>query len=114
MDGIYYIIAYLCLVAWFSWLPVKTTYRYRPPFFWRWTALLTSSGPLISILILIGFLLSATSDEAYSSFMATGFLMILALLPVQILIAVTAYLFICSSLKQPPAPTEEDSVSNEG
>jgi hypothetical protein len=63
---------------------------------------------------LIGFLLSATSDEAYGSFMATGFLMILALLPVQILIAVTAYLFICSSLKQPPEPTEEESVSNEG
>jgi hypothetical protein len=113
MDGIYYIIAYFCFVAWFSWLPVKTTYRYHPPFFWRWTTLLTSSGPVLSILILIGFLLSATSDEAYGSFMATGFLMILALLPVQILIAVTAYLFICSSLKKPPAPTDEESVSSE-
>ena len=114
MDGIYYIVAYLCFVAWFSWLPVKTTYHYHPPFFWRWTTLLTSSGPVLSILILIGFLLSATSDEAYGSFMATGFFMLVALLPFQILIAVTAYLFICSSLKERQLLLDNEPVSSEG
>jgi len=113
VDGIFFIIAYLCFVAWFSWLPVKTTYRYHPPYFWRWTTLLTSSGPLLSTLILIGFLLSATSDEAYGSFMATGFFMILALLPFQILIAVTVYLFICSSLKARYLSLENESASGE-
>ncbi len=114
MDGIFYIVAYLCFVAWFSWLPVKTTYRYHPPFFRRWTILLTSSGPLLSTLILIGFLLSATSDEAYGSFMATGFFMLVALLPFQILIAVTAYLFICSSLKERQLLLDNKPVSSEG
>lgn len=113
MDGIFYVIAYLCFVAWFSWLPVKTTYRYHPPYFWRWTTLVTSSGPLLSTLIFIGFLLSATSDEAYGSFVATGFFMILALLPFQILIAVTVYLFICSSLKERNALIDDESISSE-
>jgi uncharacterized BrkB/YihY/UPF0761 family membrane protein len=114
VDVIFYVVAYLCFVAWFSWLPVKTTYRYHPPYFWRWTALVTSSGPLLSTLIFIGFLLSATSDEAYGSFVATGFFMILALLPFQILIAVTVYLFICSSLKERDAQIDEESISSEG
>ncbi len=70
--------------------------------------LLTSSGPLLSALILIGFLLSATSAEAYGSFMATGFFMIVALLPFQLLIAATAYLFICSSLKERHAQLDDD------
>ena len=114
VDSIFYVIAYLCFVAWFSWLPVKTTYRYHPPYFWRWTTLVTSSGPLLSTLIFIGFLLSATSDEAYGSFVATGFFMILALLPFQILIAVTVYLFICSSLKERDAQIDDESISSEG
>jgi len=113
VDGIFFIIAYLCFVAWFSWLPVKTTYRYQPPYFWRWTTLLTSSGPLLSTLIVIGFLLSATSDEAYGSFMATGFFMILALLPFQILTEVTVYLFICSSLKERAGAIDDESISSE-
>ena len=113
MDGTFFSIAYICFVAWFSWLPVRTTYKYQPPYFWRWTILLTSSGPLLSMLILIGFLLSATSDEAYGSFMATGLIMIAAILPFQILIAVTAYLFICSSLKDRHAQIIEDTVNDD-
>ncbi len=112
MDGIFYIVAYLCFVAWFSWLPVTTSYRYDPPYFKRWVTLLTSSGPLLSMLILIGFLLSATSDEAYGSFMATGFIMLVALLPFQLLIAITAYLFICSSLKERALRLDHESISN--
>jgi len=113
VDGIFYIVAYLCFVAWFSWLPVTTTYRYDPPYFKRWTTLLTSSGPLLSTLILIGFLLSATSEDAYGSFMATGFFMLIALLPFQILIAVTAYLFICSSIKDRHLLLDEESISSD-
>jgi hypothetical protein len=45
---------------------------------------------------------------------ATGFFMILALLPFQILIAVTVYLFICSSLKERNAQIDEESISSEG
>lgn len=113
MDGIFYIVAYICLVAWFSWLPVTTTHKYQPPYFRRWTILLTSSGPVLSSLIMIGFLLSATSNESYGSFMAAGFMMLVALLPFQILIAVTAYLFICSSLKHRHAQLNDESVSSE-
>ena len=113
MDGIFYIVAYLCFVAGFSWLPVTTTYRYDPPYFKRWTTLLTSSGPLLSTLILIGFLLSATSEDAYGSFMATGFFMLIDLLTFQILIAVTAYLFICSSIKDRHLLLDEESISSD-
>lgn len=112
MDSALYIVAYLSFVAWFSWLPVKTTLPYAPPYFWRWTILLTSSGPLLSALIMIGFLLSATSDEAYGSFMATGFIMLVALLPFQLLIAVTVYLFICSSLKERALALNEESTTS--
>jgi hypothetical protein len=45
--------------------------------------------------------------------MGTGFFMILALLPFQILIAVTVYLFICSSLKERTALLDETSISSE-
>jgi hypothetical protein len=110
LDGIFFLIAYLCFVAWISWLPVKTTRPYNPPYFWRWTLLLTSSGPLLSTLILIGFHLLATSDEAHSSFITAGFLMVLALLPFQLLIAVTAYLFMCSSLKERQTHLDEESI----
>ncbi len=113
MDGNFFIIAYLCFVAWFSWLPVKTTWPYKPPYFWRWTLLLTSSGPLLSTLILIGFHLLASSEEVYGYFISTGFLMIVALLPFQILTAATVYLFICSSLKERQQTLDQESVSPE-
>jgi len=68
---------------------------------------------MLSSLILIGFLLSATSNETYGSFMAAGFMMLVALLPFQVLIAVTAYLFICSSLKHRYAQLNEESVTSD-
>ncbi|MDN4017923.1 hypothetical protein [Zwartia panacis] len=90
---------------------MTTTRPYSPPYFWRWTILLTSSGPLLSALTMIGFLLSAPTDESYGSFMATGFIMLVALLPFQLLISMTAYLFICSSLKERALRFDDESIS---
>ncbi|MDN3986972.1 hypothetical protein [Zwartia vadi] len=112
MDGNFFLIAYLCFVAWFNWLPLKTTRPYNPPYFWRWTLLLTSSGPLLSALIMIGFHLLATSEEAHGYFISTGFLMIVALLPFQLLTAATVYLFICSSLKDRTPQLKDESISS--
>jgi hypothetical protein len=110
-DGMLYVLAYLAFVAWFSLLPVLTTRKYDPPYFWRWTLMLISSGPLLSALTLAGFLLSASSGEVYSTFMATGFFIVALIIPFQLLIAMTAYLFICSTLKERRMQQEGQSAT---
>jgi hypothetical protein len=91
---------YLSFVAWFSLLPVIKTKKYQPPYFWRWSLLLFSSGPLLSGLTIAGFFLSAHEGPSYDMFMATGFFIIFLLIPFQLLVPITVYLFICSSLKE--------------
>jgi hypothetical protein len=113
MDGALYIVAYLAFIAWFSLLPVTTTRKYDPPYFWRWTIMLISSGPLLSALTLAGFILSAPTGEVYTTFMATGFFVVALIIPFQLLIAMTAYLFICSTLKERRLQLQEQSASSE-
>lgn len=99
-STVLYFTIYLALVCWVSWLPVIVTKRYEPPYFWRWTALVTSSGPILSILTLIGFALVAPSETGFESFMLTGLFVLLLIIPFQLLVPMTVYLFICSSLKE--------------
>jgi hypothetical protein len=73
--------------------------------------MLISSGPLLSTLTLAGFLLSAPSGEVYSTFMATGFFIVALIIPFQLLIAMTAYLFICSTLKERRMQQEGQSAT---
>jgi|GEM_PF-811084 glucose-6-phosphate-specific signal transduction histidine kinase len=91
---------YLSLMAWVSLLPVIVTKKYHPPYFWRWGLLLFSSGPLLSALTIAGFFLSAHEGPTYDMFMSTGFFVIFLLIPFQLLVPMTVYLFICSSLKE--------------
>jgi hypothetical protein len=96
-----YFALYFALVAWVSWLPMIVTKRYEPPYFWRWTMLVTGSGPLLSVLTLIGFALVApSSGSGFESFMLTGLFVMLLIIPFQLLVPMTVYLFICSSLKE--------------
>lgn len=99
-ESLAYIILYLAAVAWVSYLPVLKTKQYDPPYFWRWAIMLTSSGPLLSGLTIIGFILTAQDASSYDSFIMTGWIILLLLIPFQLLIAMTAYLFICSTLKE--------------
>jgi glucose-6-phosphate-specific signal transduction histidine kinase len=96
----FYIFLYLAALAWVSWLPVIVSRHYKPPFFWRWTILLASSGPLLSGFIIIGFILIAQDVSSFDTVMMTGWMIILFLIPFQLLVAMTVYLFICSSLKE--------------
>lgn len=91
---------YLALIGWVSLLPVIVTKKYQPPYFWRWALLLFSSGPLLSGLTIAGFFLSAHAGPTYDMFMSTGFFVIFLLIPFQLLVPITVYLFICSSLKE--------------
>lgn len=100
MQTLLFTAFYLSFVAWFSLLPVITTKKYSPPFFWRWCLLLVSSGPLLSGLTIAGFFLSAHEGPSYDMFMSTGFFIIFLLIPFQLLVPTTVYLFICSSLKE--------------
>jgi len=95
-----YIVLYLAAVAWVSWLPVIVARHYNPPYFWRWAIMLTSSGPLLSGLIIIGFILVAQDASSFDTVMMTGWMIMLLLIPFQLLMAVTGYLFICSTLKE--------------
>ena len=99
MQTLFFPTLYLSFVAWFSLLPVITTKKYQPPFFWRWCLLLVSSGPLLSGLTIAGFYLSAHEGPSYDMFMSTGWFVIFLLIPFQILVPVTVYLFICGALK---------------
>lgn len=100
MSTAFYFLVYLAAVAWISYLPVITTKKYQPPYFWRWTMLVTSSGPLLSVLTIIGFALTAPAGDGFDSFMMTGLFILLLIIPFQLLVPMTVYLFICSSLKE--------------
>jgi len=91
---------YLSLMAWVSLLPVIVTKKYQPPYFRRWALLLFSSGPLLSGLTIAGFFLAAHEGPTYDMFMSTGFFVIFLLVPFQLLVPITVYLFICSLLKE--------------
>jgi hypothetical protein len=99
-ESFFYIVLYLAAVAGVSWLPLIVSKPYEPPYFWRWATLLTSSGPLLSGLIILGFILIAQDASSYDTVMMTGWMIVLFLIPFQILMAVTAYLFICATLKE--------------
>lgn len=100
MDTLFYFLVYLALVSWVSYLPIITTKKYAPPFFWRWTLLVTGTGPLLSILSIAGFILTAPAGNGFDSFMMTGLFVLLLIIPFQVLVPMTVYLFICSSLKE--------------
>ena len=100
MQSFFFPALYLSFVAWFSLVPVITTKKYQPPFFWRWCLLLVSSGPLLSGLTIAGFYLSAHEGPSYDMFMSAGWFVIFLLIPFQILVPVTVYLFICGALKE--------------
>lgn len=100
MSAHFYFLLYLSFVTWVSYLPVVKTRPYDPPYFWRWTLLLTFSGPMLSLLTYIGFEFAAPMGEGYESFMKTGLFILLLITPFQLLIPMTAYLFICATLKE--------------
>jgi len=108
-----YFALYLALVSWISYLPIKVTRKYKPPYFWRWTLLVTGTGPLLSLLSIAGFVLTAPETAAADSFMMTGLFVLILIVPFQLLVPMTVYMFICSSLKErraaevgPPDPNE--------
>lgn len=100
MDTFFYFLLYLALVSWVSYLPIVTTKKYAPPYFWRWTLLVTGTGPLLSLLSIAGFVLSAPAGNGFDSFMMTGLFVLLLIIPFQLLVPMTVYMFICSSLKE--------------
>lgn len=100
MGTLFYFLIYLAFVSWVSFLPVYTTRKYAPPYFWRWTLLVTGTGPLLSILSIAGFALTAPSGTGFDSFMMTGLFVLVLIVPFQLLVPMTVYLFICSSLKE--------------
>ena len=100
MDTLFYFSLYLAVVIGVSYLPIITTKKYAPPYFWRWTLLVTGTGPLLSLLSIVGFVLSAPSGAGFDSFVMTGFFILLLITPFQVLVPMTVYLFICSSLKE--------------
>jgi hypothetical protein len=100
MHTLIYFGLYLTAVTWVSYLPIFATRRYEPPYFWRWTMLVTASGPLLSILSIAGFMLSAHEGSGFDSFMMTGLFVLLLITPFQLLVPMTVYMFICSSLKE--------------
>lgn len=93
-------LVYLTFVSWISLLPVVKTRKYNPPYFWRWTTLVISSGPLLSVLTIFGFLLIAPEGDLFSLFMNTGLFILLLIIPFQLLVPMTVYMFICASLKE--------------
>ena len=95
-----YFLLYLGIISWISWLPMIKTKKYSPPYFWRWTMLVTSSGPLLSLLTIFGFVLIAPEGELYALFMNTGLIILLLIIPFQLLVPMTVYMFICASLKE--------------
>lgn len=100
LESTFYIVIYLALVACVSLLPVWVSRPYQPPYFWRWVMMLVSSGPLLSTLTIIGFILVAQDASSFDTVMMTGWMILFLLIPFQLLIAMTAYLFICSTLKE--------------
>jgi glucose-6-phosphate-specific signal transduction histidine kinase len=113
MSMIIYFSLYLALVTWVSLLPIKVTRKYNPPYYWRWTLLVMGTGPLLSILSIAGFVLSAPDGNGFDGFMMTGLFILLLIIPFQLLVPMTVYMFICSSLKErkasefgPPDPRE--------
>ncbi|MCD8537059.1 MAG: hypothetical protein LRY56_06020 [Burkholderiaceae bacterium] len=109
MDTLFYFLVYLALVSWVSYLPIVTTKKYAPPYFWRWTLLVTGTGPLLSVLSIAGFVLTAPSGNGFDSFMMTGLFVLLLIIPFQVLVPMTVYLFICSSLKERRAALDGDN-----
>lgn len=100
MDTLFYFFVYLAFVSWVSYLPIATTRKYAPPYFWRWTLLVTGTGPLLSVLSIAGFVLTAPEGGGFDSFMMTGLFVLLLIIPFQLLVPMTVYMFICSSLKE--------------
>jgi hypothetical protein len=100
MDVMIYFFLYLAFVTWVSYLPVLKTRQYEPPYFWRWSLLLTFSGPLLAILTYLGFFFAAPEGPGHESFMMTGVFILLLITPFQLLVPMTAYLFICATLKE--------------
>jgi len=100
MALLIYFTLYLALVTWISYLPIMVTRKYSPPYFWRWTLLVTGTGPLLSILTLAGFVLTAPDGSGFDSFMMTSLFILILIVPFQLLVPMTVYLFICSSLKE--------------
>lgn len=113
MDTFFYFLIYLALVSWISYLPIVTTKRYAPPYFWRWTLLVTGTGPLLSLLSIAGFALTAPSGSGFDSFMMTGLFILLLIIPFQLLVPMTVYLFICSSLKERRAELEAHNTHSD-
>ncbi len=106
MDLLFYFLVYLALVSWVSYLPIVTTKKYAPPYFWRWTLLVSGTGPLLSLLSIAGFVLTAPSGTGFDSFMMTGLFVLLLIIPFQLLVPMTVYMFICSSLKERRAASQ--------
>ena len=113
MSVFIYFSLYLALVTWISLLPIKVTHKYNPPYFWRWTLLVIGTGPLLSLLSIAGFALTAPDGSGFDGFMMTGLFILLLIIPFQLLVPMTVYMFICSSLKErkasefgPPDPRE--------
>lgn len=111
MDTLFYFLLYLGLVSWISYLPITTTRKYSPPYFWRWTLLVTGTGPLLSILSIAGFALTAPSGAGFDSFMMTGLFILMLIIPFQLLVPMTVYMFICSSLKERRAALDSEHTS---
>lgn len=95
-----YFALYLGLVTGISYLPILVTRKYAPPYFWRWTLLVTGTGPLLSLLTIAGFVLVAPDGGGFDSFMMTGLFLLILIIPFQLLVPMTVYMFICSSLKE--------------
>jgi hypothetical protein len=113
MEIVAYFLLYLALITWISLLPILKTRPYDPPYFWRWTILVLSSGPILSLLTMIGFWLIVQEGHLFDLFMGTGLFILLLIVPFQLLVPMTVYMFICASLKdrrdgsdEPPAYTQ--------
>lgn len=113
MATYFYFLLYLALVSWVSYLPIVTTRKYAPPYFWRWTLLVTGTGPLLSILSIAGFALTAPNGAGFDSFMMTGLFVLLLIIPFQLLVPMTVYMFICGSLKELRAEPESEKTPSE-
>lgn len=111
MDTFFYFSLYFAFVSWVSYLPIVTTKKYAPPFFWRWTMLVTGTGPLLSILSIAGFALTAPTGAGFDSFMMTGLFILLLIIPFQLLVPMTVYMVICSSLKERRAQLQSPATN---
>ena len=110
MDTLFYFLVYFAFVSWVSYLPIVTPRKYAPPYFWRWALLVTGTGPLLSILSIVGFALTAPEGGGFDSFMMTGLFVLLLIIPFQLLAPMTVYMFICSSLKERRAALSGDNA----